>query len=382
MKRKRAAPPASVELPAGDEPDDKKRCRFCGRQGEKRRGSGKRGRASTRFMRCVRTQPQKRKAGQNGQMSGGSPSLKFFGAGILIKSTSAHPEFQLFKTSCWSCDACGVKNLNEATRLEKEATKRDAGTSTDEEQQEGVVCGEGGGAAAAAVDAQSVGWYKRPGSQSWRPKLREGTHEDNVKSGAEAFGRLRRSATRGIKFETAFLRLPYRQRATGVCVCLSVSLRACVCASLSLCVCLSLSLSLSLSLCVSLSLSVSLRRRRRPLGAGVVSGGLVAPGQRCPEARQRPAPCQRPQHLPAHVELDFWSSKMKNLEGIQDQLLSDAMQQVKVVLADARSSYTPVLEKVIDDVKSAYAECQDITLYAHRPYRPFLCNGEKSTLCA
>ena len=126
MKRKRAAPPASVELPAGDEPDDKKRCRFCGRQGEKRRGSGKRGRASTRFMRCVRTQPQKRKAGQKGQMSGGSPSLKFFGAGILIKSNSAHPEFQLFKTSCWSCDACGVKNLNAATRLEKEATKRRA----------------------------------------------------------------------------------------------------------------------------------------------------------------------------------------------------------------------------------------------------------------
>jgi len=258
MKRKRAAPPASVELPAGDEPDDKKRCRFCGRQGEKRRGSGKRGRASTRFMRCVRTQPQKRKAGQNGQMSGGSPSLKFFGAGILIKSTSAHPEFQLFKTSCWSCDACGVKNLNEATRLEKEATKRDAGTSTDEEQQEGVVCGEGGGAAAAAVDAQSVGWYKRPGSQSWRPKLREGTHEDNVKSGAEAFGRLRRSATRGIKFETAFLRLPYRQRATGVCVCLSVSLRACVCASLSLCVCLSLSLSLSVCECVCVCVCVCL----------------------------------------------------------------------------------------------------------------------------
>ena len=63
------------------------------------------------------------------------------------------------------------------------------------------------------------------------------------------------------------------------------------------------------------------------------------------------------------TELDFRSSKMKNFEGIQDQLLSDAVQQIKVVLADARSSYTPVPEKVIDDVKNAYAECQDITLY-------------------
>ena len=288
-----AAPPASVELPAGDEPDDKKRCRFCGRQGEKRRGSGKRGRASTRFMRCVRTQPQKRKAGQKGQMSGGSPSLKFFGAGILIKSNSAHPEFQLFKTSCWSCDACGVKNLNAATRLEKEATKRDAGSSTDEEQQEGVVCGEGGGAAAAAVDAQSVGWYKRPGSQSWRPKLPklgggpswEGTHEDNVKSGAEAFGRLRRSATRGIKFETAFLRTG---RELQVCVCVSVCVSACVCVCLSLCVCvpLSLSLSLSLSLCVCVCVLVATILHRIPyiyIGSGKWSEGTGPLWRRCVE---------------------------------------------------------------------------------------------------
>ena len=33
------------------------------------------------------------------------------------------------------------------------------------------------------------------------------------------------------------------------------------------------------------------------------------------------------------IELDFWSSKMKNLEGIQDQLTSDAVQQIKDVLA-------------------------------------------------
>ena len=63
------------------------------------------------------------------------------------------------------------------------------------------------------------------------------------------------------------------------------------------------------------------------------------------------------------IELDFWSSKMKNLEGIQDQLMSDAVQHIKVVLAESRSSYTPVLEKVITDVQTAYAECQDITLY-------------------
>ena len=94
-----AAPPASVELPAGDEPEDERRCRFCGRRGEKRRGSGRRGRASTRFVRCVRTQPQKRRAGQTGKMSDGSPSPKFFGAGIIIKANSAHPEFQVFKSS-------------------------------------------------------------------------------------------------------------------------------------------------------------------------------------------------------------------------------------------------------------------------------------------
>jgi len=58
------------------------------------------------------------------------------------------------------------------------------------------------------------------------------------------------------------------------------------------------------------------------------------------------------------IELDFWSSKMKNLEGIQDQLMSDAVQHIKVVLAESRSSYTPVLEKVITDVQTAYAECQ------------------------
>ena len=110
------APPASVELPAGDEAADERRCRFCGRRGEKRKGSGRRGRASTPFVRCVRTQPQKRRAGQTGKISDGSPSPKFFGASIFIKSNSGHQKFQLFRTSCWSCEACDVQT--EGSRLD------------------------------------------------------------------------------------------------------------------------------------------------------------------------------------------------------------------------------------------------------------------------
>ena len=63
------------------------------------------------------------------------------------------------------------------------------------------------------------------------------------------------------------------------------------------------------------------------------------------------------------IELDFWTNKMKNLDCINDQLMSTAVQNIKQLLLEERSSYTPVLEKAMDDVRAALVECQDITLW-------------------
>ena len=72
---------ATAALPAADEPAQMRFCYFCDRQGQamkpKRRSSG-RGRARVAFVRCQRTQPEKRREGQRGSVSSGEVNQKYF----------------------------------------------------------------------------------------------------------------------------------------------------------------------------------------------------------------------------------------------------------------------------------------------------------------
>ena len=79
---------ATAALPAADEPEQMRFCYFCDRQGQamkpKRRSSG-RGQARVAFVRCQRTQPEKRREGQRGSVSSGEVNQKYFGGGVLKK---------------------------------------------------------------------------------------------------------------------------------------------------------------------------------------------------------------------------------------------------------------------------------------------------------
>ena len=52
-----------------------------------------------------------------------------------------------------------------------------------------------------------------------------------------------------------------------------------------------------------------------------------------------------------------------------------------MVLSDTRSSYTPVLGRIIDDVENAFAECQDVVLYAHRFLPPLIVQCGNNRPC-
>ena len=95
----------TLALPAGDDDENNRQCRFCGRRFVPRHGSGRRGRKAGRFFRCVRTQPAVRQPGQRGGLSDGSPGANWR-QGIFIAADIRHPEYQRFRTSCWACEAC------------------------------------------------------------------------------------------------------------------------------------------------------------------------------------------------------------------------------------------------------------------------------------
>ena len=110
---------ATAALPAADEPVQKRFCYFCDRPGEamkpKRRTSG-RGRARVAFVRCQRTQPEKRREGQRGNISSGEVYKKYFGSVVLKKRSAL---LGPATTPWWACDDCGKDNLQLLKAAEK-----------------------------------------------------------------------------------------------------------------------------------------------------------------------------------------------------------------------------------------------------------------------
>ena len=84
---------ALAALPVGDDDENNRRCRFCGRRFVSRRGSGRRGRKAVRFLRCVRTQLAMRQPGQQGALSDGSLGANWR-HGIFIATDTRHREYQ------------------------------------------------------------------------------------------------------------------------------------------------------------------------------------------------------------------------------------------------------------------------------------------------
>lgn len=66
--------------------------------------------------------------------------------------------------------------------------------------------------------------------------------------------------------------------------------------------------------------------------------------------------------LPA-VEIDFWNTRLLNLEYINEQLLMPRAYKVSEILEKARSSYWPALQNIYKDLDAGLKEAKDIVLY-------------------
>nr|XP_033816070.1 dynein heavy chain 17, axonemal isoform X1 [Geotrypetes seraphini] len=64
-----------------------------------------------------------------------------------------------------------------------------------------------------------------------------------------------------------------------------------------------------------------------------------------------------------HVEMDFWNSRLLNLECIHDQLLKPEVNKIAEILEKSKSSYWPALQNVYNEVNTGLQEAEDIVIH-------------------
>lgn len=81
------------------------------------------------------------------------------------------------------------------------------------------------------------------------------------------------------------------------------------------------------------------------------------------------------------TEINFWNSRLKNLQCIFDQLVSDEMQSIATVLQKSKSSYFSALKSLIKDTMEALEEAENNSVYLNtlQPHLEMLEDGDDLT---